>query len=154
MNGRAHLGGNLLVAGAGVAAAAVYTPELLPSVTIGLALGIIGGPDVRDQEHVRNAGEWVVTHTLGRTLGHLWTAYWWPLAKALPHRSRLSHAPLLSTLIALLYLTAPPLTAYWLLVDTGQGWWQFMASWALQRETLGLYMGWAAQDINHWLLDL
>ncbi len=69
----------------------------------GALTGILLSPDL-DVDH-RTHSEYVVYHYLGKFLGALWFAFWWPYAKFIPHRHPLSHWPLVGTLGRLLYLS-------------------------------------------------
>jgi len=45
--------------------------------------------------------------------GVLWVMYWMPYAFVFPHRSFLSHAPVVSTIIRLVYLSIPVVVLSW-----------------------------------------
>ena len=153
MNGRAHLVGNLIVGAVGLAVTATQAPDALPGVALGLTLGIIANPDVRDQEHKRNVGEHVVDSLAGKAVGRLWTAYWWPLAKMIPHRHEMSHMPFVGTLIGLLWLFVPALVAWWLYLGHQGSPTAFVMAVLLKPWVKHCYIGWVAQDITHWIQD-
>ena len=67
----------------------------------GCVLGILLTPDL-DQKTLSSSENSLVRYTLG--LGFLWVMLWYPYASLIPHRSPLSHAPLIGTFGRLLYL--------------------------------------------------
>lgn len=94
-----------------------------------------------------------ITGSEGRMLkrfgifGIMWVAYWLPYAYIMPHRSTLSHFPLLSTAIRHLYLVAPIVFALWWFrivvpIDTVL----FHYLWVL--------LGNSLSDAVHYLLDV
>lgn len=46
-------------------------------------------------------------------LYYSWKTYWWPYSKVIPHRSGLSHWPLVGTAIRILYLVGPASLVYY-----------------------------------------
>lgn len=137
----------------GLAVTATQVPDALPGVALGLGLGIIANPDVRDQEGVRNTGEHIVDRYAGKAVGRLWTAFWWPLAAMIPHRHETSHMPLLGTLIGLLWLFVPALFALWLYQGHQGSPVSFIAAWLVQPWVKHCYWAWVAQDVMHWIQD-
>lgn len=114
----------------------------------GCLAGILLTPDL-DQETISTV-EWKVLRlTLG--LGHLWLAFWGPYSAVMPHRSFLSHGPIISTSLRVLYMWAgfkllgevflavPDVPALRLLM---------LESW-FQAAFLGLCLS----DLGHWVLD-
>ena len=78
----------------------------------------------------------------------LWQLYLFPYAKIIPHRSFLSHAPVIGTLLRIGYLCLPPLLlALALDVDLPAvsiiAWW--LAGWT--------FVGLAVSDTAHWIMD-
>lgn len=75
----------------------------------------------------------LVTHTCRKiyewcpTIGFIWRMYWTPYSRLIPHRSWVSHAPIIGTLIRLLYLLPVTLPAayyvpglfIWIIVGLG-----------------------------------
>jgi len=119
--------------------------------TLGLTIGMYASPDVRDQEQVRNGAEHDFTAQFGGVAGWLWSAYWQPLARLIPHRSYLSHFPPVATPIAFLYLFGPLALLQYLLVA-----WLVditLLEWLLlvlgNQFMLGVLLGWALQDLVH-----
>ncbi len=88
---------------------------------------------------------------------NLWWIYWFPYRKLIPHRSPLSHWPVIGTLGRLLYLSI----AYWILLAVAY----FLNSTALgilQQAGIGLLefpyfyiavVGLASADTLHFLMD-
>lgn len=154
MNGQAHLIGNLATAAATLAyIASTPAQEPLMPILAGLGLGIIANPDVRDQEAVRNTGEHVVDAIFGKLIGKLWTAYWWPLAKLVPHRSRWSHWVPIGTIVALLYLLVPTLTLYWAYTANPAPLSDYLSSVLRSDAVWWLLVAWVIQDAVHLVQD-
>jgi hypothetical protein len=61
----------------------------------GCLLGIPLTPDL-DQENLGMSERWLIKHTLG--LGYLFAMFWYPYARAIPHRSPWSHLPIVGTI--------------------------------------------------------
>lgn len=147
-SGKAHATASLLLAAPCVIAVTAYTrdPQAGIAAGAGCLAGLLLSPDL-DQEGL-SAMEWaLIKRTFG--LGFLWLLAWWPYAVMLPHRCFLSHAPIIGTLIRLVYLCLPPLL---LALTLGAGlpvlsitmWW--LAGWGIA--------GLAVSDTAHWIMDL
>lgn len=84
-------------------------------------------------------------YRLVRILGHLFIAYWLPYAHRIPHRHLISHAPIIGTLVRLLYIAPiiiPFLGILW--VYGGQ----------LPLDEIMIFIGGlVTSDILHWLGD-
>jgi uncharacterized metal-binding protein len=77
----------------------------------------------------------------------VWRSLWLPYAQLIPHRSWVSHAPVIGTILRLVYLvfmTGLVLMALGLSVEPGSlpGWWIWAAS------------GLAVSDALHWAADV
>lgn len=85
-------------------------------------------------------GDGIIKRRLGCVLGTLWFYYWRPYSLLIPHRSWISHAPLVSTAIRLVYMFwwSPVLLAY----STDAYIWM-----------LWFAAGLALVDFHHWFLD-
>ena len=122
-----------------------------PIEGIGALLGCLSGilltPDL-DQVAI-SISEWGMVKKLG-PLGFLWMALWYFYARAIPHRSPLSHWPILGTATRLIYI-AGLLVVIWTILGrptlpTMPGWgWIFLRGWLI---------GLAGSDMGHFLLDL
>ena len=83
-----------------------------------------------------------------------WYLYWWPYAKLLPHRSKLSHFPVLGTIGRVLYLIVPVsliLAAFLsppVLVDS-----LLKAPTEVWLVTSMIIAGMVISDTAHWLMD-
>jgi uncharacterized metal-binding protein len=82
----------------------------------------------------------------GRPAGWFWSLYWRPYSRIIPHRSRLSHAPVLGTALRLLYLSILPALVWW------------FASGAMPRPDFPSWSIWAVgglalADALHYLMD-
>jgi uncharacterized metal-binding protein len=108
---------------------------------IGCACGVILTPDLDTAERKTIEAERIAERA--GWPGKLWEGYWWIYAKALHHRSAISHFPFIGTAIRLLYLAIPLLIlALW------QGW-PLVPPMALWPWAAGL----AVSDCLHWIMD-
>lgn len=96
----------------------------------GAFCGLLMSPDLDVDEGSRS--EYFVRGVSG-LLEKIWWGYWWPYRK-IPHRSFLSHAPVIGTLIRLVYL-------FWL---------PYLFGFRLPSAFI---VGLMAADILHWLMD-
>lgn len=91
-------------------AALILSQTNLPTVDAGMALASAGlfslfvGPDL-------DVDSGNISHKLARETGKiplvLWTIFWEPYGYAIKHRSKISHMPILGTLLRLIYLVTP-----------------------------------------------
>ena len=111
---------------------------------VGCALvGQVLSPDL-DQEDLTRS-DWIVLRRLGPFAG-LWLAYFYPYAWLIPHRSAISHFPVISTAIRIIYLCAP----LW-----------FIRDWIAAKMTVeiavfltGCLTGLMVSDTAHYYMDL
>ena len=156
-NGKTHARGTsttliVVITVVSVAFVSRYMPGAIPllrqhwveaaMVVSGLFVGHYATPDVRDQQKNRNHGEKMVEDHFGKIAGVLWSAWWEPLARVIPHRSPLSHLPGLATAIAAVWLYWLPVAAW--LYTGGIVDWRLMACHVA---------GWAVQDAVHLWQD-
>lgn len=121
--------------------APVSDPQRI-AITAGCLAGLIISPDL--DVDMQTSAHSTVRRTLGRLPGLAWRLLWLPYAYLVPHRSWISHAPLISTLIragylyglawGIAYLVQHPLPA--------MPWW---LPWAVGGLTVA--------DTLHWLAD-
>ena len=146
-DGRTHgVGANITIVAAAAIGLYYLPPETVALLAPGFILGKFAGPDERDQERQRNYGEQLVYDFAGPVVGTLWQAYWWPLAKRIPHRDWRSHFPGPATLIAWLYLFGPVLLFVGLLYRPYFE--PLLAFLAYQ------FIGWFIQDCVHVAMDI
>lgn len=111
--GKTHAKFSLMLAPVVAVATLAITRD--PMYAIAGGLGCLAGipltPDL-DQEGISSSEYWIIKWTLG--LGFLWTMVWFPYALLCPHRSFISHFPIISTLIRLMYLSFFVTIAYYL----------------------------------------
>jgi uncharacterized metal-binding protein len=173
--GKTHLVFNG-IGGAGATVLTLIGTESLPlsfGVAIGCAIGSVISPDLDV-----DAGN--ISHKMFRKLGsipyHLWNYFWLPYALAVSHRSNLSHAPLLGTLVRVLYMFFP-VSVNIFANDRKYGWKIFFGSLLSQILSIWLIIfvifllyagilvlitsfaaailfGWIFVDIIHWAADL
>lgn len=127
---------------------AVLTANLVPAalVAVGCLSGIPLSPDL--DHHNRTYAERLPV------IGKLWEWFWLPYEKLMPHRSYLSHAPILGTLLRQLYL----ITILWGVA--------YLAGWEsmglgdellwLSRQTWYQWwlLGLVLSDLVHWFQDV
>lgn len=80
-------------------------PQVM-ALTGGTLAGLILTPDLDIDEGCISHD--IVRRTAGRGIGRLWALFWRPYGLMLPHRSRLSHMPVLGTAIRLAYISILP----------------------------------------------
>lgn len=87
---------------------------------------------------------------LSPVVGYLWEVYWYPLARAIPHGSRLSHLPPLCTAIRLAYVlvTAYAVCRLWGLSVDLQA-----IDWLAIRWVYWAFAWWVLQDFVHLAAD-
>jgi uncharacterized metal-binding protein len=90
--------------------AGTSTPSVI-AFSLGALTGILVNPDLDMPAGSRSFS--LVRHTGGSFIGWLWSRFWLPYAHLIPHhRHFLSHSPLLSTALRLLYLFGIPMLIY------------------------------------------
>lgn len=133
------------------------TPDLAVAATVGLVVGTFATPDVRDIERATYPS-YILSRVplVGPVLSYALRLFWYPLALALPHRSKFSHRVGLGTLVAVLYLSAfcCVLTGLIFGLDTLH----LIISRTLETRDfsafLVFFLGWLLQDLSHLLFDL
>ncbi len=108
-NGNVH---NLSTAALAAALpAAALAAGLLPPgralvLSAGCLVGMLISPDL-DVDH-GNISYRLVRRSMGCLPGALWKLFWLPYARLIPHRSWMSHGPVVGTLLRLMYLFLVP----------------------------------------------
>ena len=123
------------------------------SFIAGLIVGKFADPDVRDQEQVKNEGEHEFERYFGKQSGRLWSAYWQVPAKAINHRSKLSHLPPVGTFVATAWLVVPQLLIAWLWLHPAESFWSWSGSVVSSGWFVAFFVGWTVQDLTHRILD-
>ena len=117
-------------------------PMSNPPLTVGILSGLILSPDLDVDNGFVGLAHLRRVPFVGTPLAWIWRAFWWPYSKTVPHRSAISHAPIVGTMLRLGYLSAPLLAMNMLGVPmtlpTGLGWW---------------LIGLCASDALHIILD-
>ena len=119
-------------------AAATVQPVLL-GVAVGAWAGVICDPDLDHHVHTESEAR---VYRYNKALGVLWSLYWWPYQKLMPHRGR-SHtipAGTFDRFVLLFWLPALLSCYLWL------SWW-LLAFWAL------VFVGQCCVDAVHLWLD-
>lgn len=145
-NGRTHAqAADVVIVVGSIASFATLPPITAAVVMSGLVIGKYANPDVRDQSDVRNHAEHLIDKQLGCLFGWLWTLYWFPIAKLIPHRHWASHLAGPATLIAWVYMFWPLVLLVALLAPSYLVVALIIVAWTLP--------GWIAQDVVHLALD-
>lgn len=108
-----------------------YNPLVAIGVGAGCVFGIVMSPDL-DINH-STYGE----NLLPGCVGSVWKSWWWLYGFVLPHRHWLSHAPIIGTLVRIVY-------AFWWIALIDAHW--FVVLWPV-------WCGLALSDTAHWLMD-
>jgi uncharacterized metal-binding protein len=119
------------------------------SVTWGLTGGCLAGvlltPDLDVDNPVHSHA--IVDRRIGCLPGLIWRVLWYPYAKSIPHRHWLSHAPIIGTLLRVMYI-ALPTWAVLTLLGYPKIWLYLPDCW------LGVLIGLAVSDALHWAADM
>lgn len=126
---------------------ATLSPEKAAMFAIGCLLGLIVEPDL-DVNHVTES-ERKMIKVFG-PLAYLWIGLWLPYALIVPHRSILSHMPILGTAIRLVYLLG---WLYLLLNAVSMQDWLFIAIQSNLEVLAWLVLGLVIVDTGHWIAD-
>jgi uncharacterized metal-binding protein len=140
-SGKVHNAVTLLTAFYTATLAPVYLPHTGAS---GLALipgcltGLLVGPDLDVDEGNKSYG---IMRELGCIPGTVWKVVWWPYS-FIPHRHWLSHMPIISTALRVMWLA---------LITFG---FAGQILWLVQEPVFWWYVaGLALADAHHWFLD-
>lgn len=121
-----------------------YLTEQIHLVAAGCMSGIFLSPDM--DVDAGFLGHAYVDKYLGKIVGAVWRALWWPYAILIPHRSPLSHAPVISTTLRLVYWYTIYVIAC--IVFKWPVWIPDFAHAGL------LYFGLVASDVMHYIADI
>lgn len=142
-DGRTHSTATIFLA-AGLGAAAYYHGWPIAPLIGGALAGLVLTPDL----DVRGGSisNHLVRRSAGCLVGGIWRLFWLPYSHFFHHRSALTHFPVISTAIRLLYLFGIPLLIWYLvkgvLLLPALPWWGIWAVYGLM-----------AADGIHWVLD-
>ncbi len=78
-----------------------------PVVSVGILSGLILSPDLDVDDGFIGLSHLRRMPVVGTALSWIWRAFWWPYSKTVPHRSAISHAPIVGTVLRVGYLTLP-----------------------------------------------
>lgn len=135
---------NLLV----VAGLIVYSNYEVLLLYLGCLFGLICDPDLDIPTRSDSEGR---VMKFNKVLGHLWVWLWLPYGKLIPHRSWVSHFPIVSTLIRFWYLG----TFVWFvgLLFTLDPYWYWLTPMT-PNMLIYFILGTMASDVGHWLFDV
>jgi uncharacterized metal-binding protein len=119
---------------------------------LGCFAGLFIDPDLDVDRITRSERRMIKTVGLA---GWLWLILWWPYARVIPHRHPLSHWPVLSTALRLVYLAGLVfLVLFGLEVAFGLGMPLLVMLMEVPRPVwLAAFSGLALSDVGHWLAD-
>jgi len=124
----------------GVLAFALTGDSILAlSAGAGVLVGTLIDPDLDMVQITRS--EWQMGQAVG-IVSRLWVWFWWPYAWLVPHRSWISHKPLVGTVIRVAYLLFPLLAVR-----------PSLAEFMVNRYFFIGLVGLATADVIHWLMD-
>lgn len=109
----------------------MHNPLVAIGIGAGCVFGVVLSPDL-DINH-STYGE----NLLPGCVGDVFRTYWWLYSFVLPHRHWLSHAPIVGTLIRIVY-------AFWWIALIDTHWFVVLTP---------VWCGLALSDIAHWLMD-
>lgn len=132
----------------------IHQKDLVISAAFGCLTGILISPDL-DLADKGNLSHFFVLNYMGRFPYLLWWSFWWPYGKAISHRSRVSHQPILGTLGRIAYFMIPFSIIAFLLIGSQElynllvtamqaGVWKYILAW-----TIGLMTA----DFVHYKMD-
>jgi uncharacterized metal-binding protein len=115
--------------------------DKVAALSLGVSVGFLVNPDLDVESG--SIAFYNARRTAGGLFGLAWRIIWWPYAKVVPHRSPLSHFPVLGTLIRVSYLGLLMWPA-----------WPFIP-WGAVLPWLGpALLGLVLSDTVHWILDM
>ena len=146
--GRFHSLANIVVAASGGATMFLLQRgnEGIMGIATGAVIGILCGPD-QDVDG-GNIADYIIRRYTGVAVEVMWDCVWTPYRKVCKHRGILSHAPIISTVLRIAYLSV-----FYFLVATPLKWvaslvhvdWMLFLWWA--------FVGLVLADTSHWGLD-
>jgi uncharacterized metal-binding protein len=92
------------VCAGGLASTQLYLDQIL-LIAAFIPIGIFMTPD-HDVDS-GNISFWYIRRYMGRTIEYIWYRAWMPYAVSYKHRSPLTHLPIISTVIRMIYLVFP-----------------------------------------------
>ncbi len=146
-SGKIHAACSLALAATtfGAIAGGLGDTRLGGACAAGCIAGIFVTPDL-DQEGISHSENTLIKATFG--VGFLWLMLWYPYAKLIPHRSPLSHFPVLGTALRLLYLAIlaaiPAYFGFRFRAPSPEIW--LLLQWGI--------FGLALSDLGHFIFDL
>ena len=126
-------------------------PQPILATSFGCFMGLFLSPDLDLTMDVLPKAR--VRRWFGRPLWALWYGFWYPYSWAIPHRSWVSHAPLVSTLIRVFYMFVPVMildifSSSFSVLDL------FVTSAGLGPVVSFVFLGLVVSDVLHWVMDI
>lgn len=144
-SGRTHAITTVLLAGGvGFMAHSMGQPTATITALAGGSLaGLLLTPDL--DVNTGSISNKFARKTFGCFFGFVWAFYWQPYSRLIPHRSWLSHLPVISTAIRLAYLALPYLAWQW--------WNTRQVGFMLPSWFYMAFFGLCLADLVHWGSD-
>jgi len=105
-SGTVHAGATRVITGLFVSNAVITQNPEWVWVAFGSAIGLLVGPDLDVDGSFHGDSLIRRVPILGKPLELVYKAIWWPYRKVMPHRSKASHFPVISTLFRYVYIIA------------------------------------------------
>jgi uncharacterized metal-binding protein len=141
-SGKVHSSTTIVAAATTIEAVIIYEAsrpievQSLACFLLGLSVGLIMSPDLDLDKNINFS-----------RLGIIWRLLWWPYTKAISHRSFVSHFPIISTIIRMLYIGLVPAVIAFVL---GLRIYNVQVYWMMFIGLLGLM----TSDIAHYYQDV
>jgi len=144
-SGRIHAATTVALSlAAGVGAYTQNQPvPVITALAGGCLAGLLLSPDLDvDQGSISMK---FARRSFGCLVGLIWAIYWKPYSAIIPHRSWLSHLPVISTALRLLYMALPYLAWQW--------WQTRQIGFTLPDWFYLAFLGLCLSDLAHWAMD-
>lgn len=155
INGKQHTKITLVLSGTLLIVPLINKDMIQLGLPLGCALGTIITPDL-DVNNGSISNHWI-RKNLGAMFEAMWRIFWYPYSQAIPHRSKLSHLPVLGTLLRIAYIVMAfgiiiiPLMYYNETIPMAY----IRGVYAIAELKLFWYaiIGLGISDIAHWIAD-
>lgn len=117
------------------------------AATVGVLSGLILSPDLDVDKGFIGLAHLRRVPVIGWLLAVAWRVFWYPYAKIVPHRSPISHAPIVGTLLRVGYLAVPVLAINYagvgMALPAGFGLW---LAWLAVADGLHIILDWTVKN--------
>lgn len=133
---------------ASLAYISVNNIDLALQLGLGCLIGVFLTPDL-DIDRVR-----ILSSSVMGKVGNIWRTYWYVYSRWLPHRSFLSHFPIVGTLVRLAYLGLLPLTINLFCYYSGNESYNLQEVVGFVWDMRWIVAGLTIADLLHYLMDI